>query len=476
KKDISAFSLFHEFRHFGYSYEHIGNQIRQEQPFIVGISSLFTAYADQAVKTAQAIKKFYPQCLIVIGGHHPTIFPETVLDCDCKDFVIRGEGELPMAELCRALTQEKDIKKIPGLCFKNQTGYHICDPFWASDLADLPGPAMNLINYDFYQRNKRISTAIVSSRGCPMQCSYCSVSATSSHGGYRQRPVNDVAQEIETLLKAHDVGFIDFEDENLCLDKSWFFALFNRITPLLSEKNIELRAMNGLYPPSIDEDIVQMMHSAGFKTLNLALGSTSTEQLTKFKRNHVGHAFEKALTLAGQYGLECVSYLIGAAVGQTAISSLADLLYLASKRTLIGFSIFYPAPGSLDYAKCQDRHLLPEHFCQMRSTALPIEDTTTRLQAVTLLRLTRILNFMKALMDMDGCLPKPEKFSWRKMNVAHDRTTLSKKILQGFLFDGIIRGVMPDGEIYQQQIDQDLAHQFVLKIKQIQIIGVKCVH
>lgn len=103
KKDLSAFSLFHEFRHFGYSYEHLGNLVRQQAPAVVGISSLFTAYADQAMETAQAIKRFYPQTRIVMGGHHPTVFPKETLECPAVDFVLRGEGEFTMTALCKAL-------------------------------------------------------------------------------------------------------------------------------------------------------------------------------------------------------------------------------------------------------------------------------------------------------------------------------------------------------------------------------------
>ncbi|MFH2059711.1 MAG: radical SAM protein [Pseudomonadota bacterium] len=479
KKDITAFSLFHEFRHFGYSYEHLGNLVRQEQPFIVGISSLFTAYSDQALETARMIKKFYPQCLIVMGGHHPTIFPEKVLDYDSIDYLIRGEGEIPMAKLCTALKTGTDVKKIPGVCYKDTKGMHICDPFWVKDLSNLPCPATALINHDYYQRKKRISATIVSSRGCPMQCSYCSVSATSSYGGYRKRSVDSVIEEIQMLIQHHDVGFVDFEDENLCLDKEWFFSLFNRIVPMLSKKNIELRAMNGLYPPSIDEDIVKLMKKAGFKTLNLALGSTSIEQLKQFKRKDVRQSFENAVSLAQKNHLECVSYIIGAAPGQSVESSLNDLLYLASQRTLVGFSVYYPSPGSLDYQECQSRQLLPKHFCQMRSTALPIEDTTTRVQSITLLRLSRILNFIKAILDSDGQMPDPvnytdpEHYTGQNILSCLDRTEQSKKLLQWFLYDGVIRGLDHDKEIYEHCVDLNLTRQFIQKMKTIQISGVK---
>ncbi|MBU0970146.1 MAG: cobalamin-dependent protein, partial [Proteobacteria bacterium] len=102
-EDLSLFSLFHQFKHFGYSYEHIGTQVRNEQPFLVGISSLFTAYCEQALTTARVIKKFYPPAYIVMGGHHPTHFPEESLACKEIDFVLRGEGEVCLPLLCDAL-------------------------------------------------------------------------------------------------------------------------------------------------------------------------------------------------------------------------------------------------------------------------------------------------------------------------------------------------------------------------------------
>jgi len=492
KKDISAFSLFHEFKHFGYSFEHIGNLVRKEAPLIVGISSLFTAYADQAIQTAKTIKKFYPNCKIAMGGHHPTVFPDAVLNQSFVDFVIRGEGEIPMAELCQAMKSGTDLKQIPGLCFKQDQKTHVVDPFWTQNLSNLPMPETNLINHHFYQRKKRISISIVCSRGCPMQCSYCSVSATSTHGRYRQRPVSDIVDEITKQIQDHDVGFIDFEDENLCLDKKWFFSLFKKITPFIKGKNIELRAMNGLYPPSIDEDIVRQMKASGFKTLNLALGASSKLQLKRFKRKDVTTSFEQALQLAKKYKLDCVSYIIGAAPGQTASSSLDDLIYLAQCRTLAGFSVFYPAPGSLDYNICKDQQLLPKHFCQMRSTALPIEDTTTRLQAVTLLRLSRIINFMKALKDSQGFLPSPIVFSDETIPVVQakpdqskpdlsrteqarpllSRSEWSKILLQWFLDDGKIRGIGMDGHVFEHRIDHGLTKDFLEKLKTIHIRGV----
>ena len=110
-------------------------------------------------------------------------------------------------------------------------------------------------------------------------------------------------------------------------------------------------------------------------------------------------AFENALDLAEHCGLSAVGYIIVAAPFQNPMDSVEDLLYLASLRTLAGVSVFYPSPGSVDYDLCSQLGILPEHLSLMRSSALPVSHTTSRIESVTLMRLGRLLNFMKALTD-----------------------------------------------------------------------------
>ncbi|MCK5098874.1 MAG: radical SAM protein, partial [Desulfobacteraceae bacterium] len=301
--------------------------------------------------------------------------------------------------------------------------------------------------------------------------SYCAVSASSSYAPFRQREVDDVIRELESQVETFDIGFIDFEDENLCLKKSWFLSLMEKIQEKFSERKFELRAMNGLFPPSIDEDIIKAMKSVGFKTLNLSLGSTSKEQLKKFCRKDVRHAFNNVLGLAKQYHLESVSYIIAAAPGQDPEQSVDDLLYLAAKPTLVGLSVFYPAPGSMDYQKCMDNDLLPKTFSLMRSTALPIIDTCSRIQSVTLLRLSRILNFMKALKNEKLSFPRSEKCCQKHIDPGMDRKQSGILLLSWFLNDGVIRGVDREGLLYNHEFDPMLTKRFINGIKTIGIKG-----
>jgi anaerobic magnesium-protoporphyrin IX monomethyl ester cyclase len=472
KPDTSAFSLFHDFKHFGFSFEHIGKIAKDKDPFLIGISSLFTAYFNSVIKTAKIIKKFLPDCKIVVGGHHPTQIPEAVMECHEIDYVIRGEGEMSMPLLANALKDNTSLGKVPGIVFRqHDKSLHISEPAWLKDLSNLPLPALELVNQKFYQRNGKGAAIVVSSRGCPMKCSYCAVSASSSYAPFRQRDVKDVIKELKSQVEIFNIGFIDFEDENLCLKKSWFLSLMDQIQTSFPERNFELRAMNGLFPSSIDEDVILIMKSAGFKTLNLSLGSTSKQQLEKFCRKDVRKDFNNALNLAQQYQLESVSYIIAAAPGQSPEQSVDDLLYLAAKHTLVGLSIFYPAPGSMDYKNCENRNLLPKSVSLMRSTALPIVDTCTRVQSITLLRLSRILNFMKALKNEDISLPTPEKCLQEFIDLNMDRNNTGILLLSWFLNDGIVRGVDKKGRVYEHECDPMLTKRFIHGIKAMDIKG-----
>jgi hypothetical protein len=228
--------------------------------------------------------------------------------------------------------------------------------------------------------------------------------------------------------------------------------------------------MNGLYPPSLDEEVVRRMKVAGFKTLNLSLGSTSGAQLERFNRSDVRDSFDRALVHAEYYGLNAVGYVICAAPFQRATDSISDLLYLAQRRVLAGVSVFYPSPGSRDFDVCAKHDILPAGFSCMRSSALPLSHTTTRTESVTILRLARILNFIKFLIDKGVPLPDASSNDIRKADPA-DRLNTGKLLLNIFLTHGRICGVTPEGEIFDHHTSENLSRQFLVGLKSINIRG-----
>jgi len=468
--DRSPVALFYDYKHFGYSFEHIGNKARESGAFLIGISSLFTPYMRQAIQTAEVVKACHPGCKIVLGGHHPTALPQSVMASSAVDFVLRGEGEVSMPLLARVLSEGGRLDTIPGIVMRLEGGtLHINKPAQMQDPDDFPLPAVHLVNQRFYRRKQGGSMVVVAGRGCPMRCTYCSV-GEKSFLKHRKRRVESVIREIEQAADQSDIGFIDFEDENLSLDRRWFLKLLSAIQSRFGSGKFELRAMNGLYPPSLDEAVIREMKSAGFKTLNLSLGSTSGAQLKKFNRSDVRDDFNRALILAEDFSLNAVGYVICAAPFQRAADSIIDLLYLAQRRVLAGVSVFYPAPGSRDYDLCEDHDLLPDGFSCLRSSALPLSHTTTRIEAVTILRLARILNFIKSLLDQKIPLPDASPAPIMVADPA-DRLDTGRRILSRFMADGRIYGVTPQGEVFQHHVCEKLCRQFLAGLRSIKIRG-----
>jgi len=492
--DISPFALFHDFRHFGLGMEEIGERARNSGAFLVGVSSLFSAYSAEALRTAEEVKRNCPEAVIVLGGHHPTEMPEEVLGHNCVDFIIRGEAEDALPLLARAIRGRAPLDSVPGLGFKTADGkLSIKSPAVLENLDDVALPAIELIDRDFYQRGRRPCAVIAASRGCPLGCSYCSIGC-SSWSGFRLKSVGRVIEEMERAVFGAGARFIDFEDENISYRKQWFLDLLGEIELRFRDRGLELRAMNGLFPPSLDEEVVRAMKAAGFTALNLSLCSTRGAQLKRFRRPDVREEFERCLSYADKYGLVAVAYIIAGAPGQDPRDSVDDLLYLAPKAAIAGVSVFYPAPGSADFEKCRAQNLLPSDLSLFRSTALPISDTTTREDSITLLRLGRVLNFIKSLnagernavlrpsrehargnlMPETGDRDKKSGLRPAVLPPAHaaagkmsnrdramaERREVGKLLLAMFLKEAVIYGMSPDGRLLRHRANDALCREF----------------
>ena len=472
RPDNSPFALFHQFRHYGYSLEHIGRQAKASGAFLVGIASLFTAYSDMALAVARVVKTSLPDGVVVLGGHHPTALPAAVMAEPAVDYIIRGEGEVGLPALAEALKLGGRLADVPGIVFRTADGrLHVSEPAVLEDLEQLPVPAYGLIRRRFYQRSGRDSIVVTAGRGCPLACSYCATGA-KSWMGFRKRSVAAVLREIRAVCAERQVGFIDFEDENLTMDRQWFLELMEGVRDIFGHALPELRSMNGLFPPTLTEAVMRAMKLTGFKTLNLSLGSADARQLKRFNRPDVRDAFDRALSYAQHEGLTAVGYVIVGAPDQDPLSSVDDLLFLARRPALAGVSVFYPAPGSADYGRCRRLGLLPASFAGMRSSALPVDQRTSRTDSVTLLRLGRLLNFIKSLETAGDPIPQPAPVG-SHVEPSLNRQQVGLKLLAAFLWDGGIRGIESDGKVYDHRVSARLCRRFLCGLAAGSIVGVQ---
>ncbi|MDJ0802717.1 MAG: cobalamin-dependent protein [Desulfobacterales bacterium] len=471
--DLSPFALYNRYRHFGYSLQTIGMAAQRSGAFLIGISSLFSAYEEMALATAAICKACRPEATIVLGGHHPTTLPERLLAHPAVDCVLRGDGEATLPALALALANQRPLKTVPGIGFRRKDGsYHLAPPAFVANLDELPPPAYDLADSAYYARSAKSSVVLSTSRGCPLKCSYCCTGAASAIP-YRRRTIDHVMHEIQQAAANATIGFIDFEDENISLDRGWFLSLLDSLQSYFAGAPPELRAMNGLHPATLSGRVVGRMQQAGFRTLNLSLGTTDPEQQKRFGRPDLRVDFDRALDGARRHDLTAVGYLIAGAPGQNPQTVINDLMFLAQRRVLAALSIFYPAPGSSDFRWCRRHAELPGDIARWRSTALPLGNQPKRLASATLLRLTRILNFMKACIDREGAVPAPAPIRVETFTPPVDRWDHGRLLLQAFLHDGRIRGVDRQGRIFYHRADRGLTRAFRLGLERVALKGVR---
>jgi anaerobic magnesium-protoporphyrin IX monomethyl ester cyclase len=387
----TPFSLFHSYSRYGLDNDEIRQIIRTHKPDIVGISSLFTTYAEEALDVARIVKETDPRIITILGGTHPTLFPEHCLHSPHVDYVIRGEGETPLFKLITQLKtdNQKDTANIPGVSFKNSAGFHISD-ISIEDNIDLI-PHRSLINSADYRIGKRPYTFFLTSRGCPFQCAFCGKPPVP----YRKRTGASIEKEIRQCVEL-GIKAVDFEDDMLNLD----IPFFNSILEGFRDTGIVLSAMNGLYAGNLNKETLDNMYDAGFRRLNFSLVDTSEDIHHTQKRVFPAH-------LAGLLtGLESTPFLVEAHFiiglpGQKLDDSIDTLIYLMGKRLLPGPSIYYLAPGSplFNTAFGNDWQ---KYTKVMRSSALyPSNPLFPRETLFTFMKLTRFINNVKNIIDQN---------------------------------------------------------------------------
>jgi anaerobic magnesium-protoporphyrin IX monomethyl ester cyclase len=240
---------------------------------------------------------------------------------------------------------------------------------------------------------------IITSRGCPHGCAYCSTHLVMG-ASFRKRSPESILQEMVECRNRYGIEIFDIEDDNFTYDKTRAKDLMQLIAQTFGEKGIELTAMNGISFASLDGELLSWMKRAGFKTINLSFVTTDFSVKERMNRPGLTVDFKEVVNEAEEVGLNVVAYAIWGMPGQTIEEMVDTLISLMGMRVLIGPSIYYPTPGTGLFKKCEGMGILPPHLSQWRSSAIPIETGEfSRIDIVTLLRLSRTINFIKGKMD-----------------------------------------------------------------------------
>lgn len=253
----------------------IDGNIHKYTPALIGFNCFVSQHLPFIMKAAHHIHTMAPDIHITVGGAHPTLFAEDILNnCPDIDSIILGEGEEQIVALASAIEKRKmsEIEKIQAISYRIN-GKAVSNPrrSYITNLDILPEAAWDLIKLEDYYSdhtgwhnpknfNIQLSIPILTSRSCPFKCNFCACYRTMGRT-FRMRSPIKVVDEIEHLNKEYGMNYFGFIDDNVNLNKNHVLEICNQIVQ--RKLDIQFEPTCGLYLGRVDEDIAYALAKAG---------------------------------------------------------------------------------------------------------------------------------------------------------------------------------------------------------------------
>jgi len=282
-----------EFFCLGISDENVINEeLTKLNPDLIGITCNFTAYARDSLELASTVKKSFPQIPIVIGGAHPTIEARSILEeNESIDYVVQGEGEIILERLIRALKAEILLEEVDGLAFRKGDELVLNQPNkLIADIDILPIPSRHYIDMEkythfnketiWYVRKEPVAT-IMTSRGCPYNCVFCSTKVVWKRR-WRERSLENVFKEIKMLVGDYGIKEIVINDDQFMTQKKRVHQFCDYF--IENKMNVSFSVDAGISIWLVDKELLIKMKKAGFYSLRFPIESGCKKTLQYIKK------------------------------------------------------------------------------------------------------------------------------------------------------------------------------------------------
>jgi len=252
------------------THDQVGKYVEIQKPDIVGVYST-TDYFFDVITCLSKIKSVLPRTITVVGGPHTYLYPRETVSFHVVDYVVCGEGEAPFLKLVDALSGGASGEQIPGVLSKENINQPV-ERQRNSDIETLPFPARHLTDYWKYSSILAYSFPIatmVTSRGCPYHCYFCS--NIESGQKPRMRSPKNVVDEIELCTKMGIFDFMFF-DELFTFSKERVLGICDEI----QRRRLKIRWQIRSRADVLDKEMVQALSKAGCRLIQFGIESGSS--------------------------------------------------------------------------------------------------------------------------------------------------------------------------------------------------------
>ena len=321
----------------------IPNILKILKPDIVGVTSVIGLWSS-ALKIFQSIKQYDPTIHTVAGGPNATYYPQETLSHKCIDFLIVGNGQKPLMELCNQLENGLPCDDIEN-CYVQDISYSEFPCVYSEDhnINKYPFPDRRFTPYDQYSVPfcpENPTTTMITSMGCPFRCEFC----TLTRPPIQFLSVKNIIDEMGDIQEL-GIKSVLFQDE--------LFTLYKERVKLfcegLIEKDIHLNWSIKSRIDSIQQPVLfDLMKKAGCFNIHFGIESGNDDTLKRMKKGYACNDVQNTIKMVKDSGLSCTGNFMLAYPGESEKDILQTIDFAKELNLNIAqFSLTIDSPGSL---------------------------------------------------------------------------------------------------------------------------------
>ncbi|MHC4617538.1 MAG: B12-binding domain-containing radical SAM protein [Planctomycetota bacterium] len=321
-------------------------RIRSFKPDIVGIS-VWTTFAASAFKIASLCKEYDKTMPVVVGGPHITIkCQEVIRICPDVDFLVRGEGEETFLELVEKLqdtneVKTKQLRNIKGIVFReNGKVIHNPDREFIQNLDLIPFPARDtLLNSGSYSSEDM--GLLMTSRGCPYNCSYCATSIWKRK--IRYRSIDNIVEEIKLVISAYGTRQFTIKDDSFTVNRKRVLEFCDR----LEKENLGINWDCNARVDVVDEELLKKMKAAGCNGIKVGIETGSQRVLGLINKRTTLAQAREAARLFRKVGIYWTAYFMMGLPSETKKEIHQTQKFMKElEPDFASLSVYEPFPGT----------------------------------------------------------------------------------------------------------------------------------
>lgn len=239
---------------------------------------------------------------IVVGGVVATLYMNELLKFKEIDFIILNEGEDTLLRLINIISNNGSLNTLQGIAINSDVPIINLDIQFRRDIDSFPIPDRRLFEWGKYRQ-----WSIITSRGCPYKCRFCTIPSFWKNT-YRQRSPENILNEIEYLIKEFQVEKIFILDDTFTVNRKRTIRLLS----LIKEKNIKIEWACLTRADLLDSDLLKLMKETGCTTISIGVESANQDSLDYLNKDIKLETIEHAISLIKEAGIRVrCSFIFG---------------------------------------------------------------------------------------------------------------------------------------------------------------------